>query len=137
MEPKKSSPFFTELGSILNLIRRLSIELTHEAGNDKADKGKLHKMWYARDTNFAKLQANLQQLESEIEYFFTENGCRKAIDKTFNTQTIRQKFQQTFKAITKEYFSIKSNEPHETPAETNSTFNGDSRRDSLPISFLN
>jgi hypothetical protein len=134
MAPKKANPFYTELGNILNLIRRLSIELTHEAENNKTVKGEVHNMWYARDLSFSKLQGNLQQLESEIEYFFTENGCRKAIDKTFNTQTIKQKFQQTFNSLTNEYFSIKTNEATQATEEPNNTSNV--QRD-LPISLLN
>ncbi len=135
MQPKKNSPFFTELGNILNLIRRLSIELTHETENKKTVKGEVHNMWYARDLSFHQLQGNLQKLESEIEYFFTENGCRKAVDKAFNTQTIRQKFQQTFNSLTNEYFSIKSTEAAKTTDGPNNADTSHVQRD-LPISLL-
>ena len=137
MLPKKPNPFYTELGSILNLIRRLSVQLTNETQTNETIKGEAHNIWYARDLNFAKLQTNLQQLESEITYFFTENGCRKAIDKTFNSQVIKQKFQQAFNSLTTEYFSIKTDDMATDNQPTDSKINSAANKKAIPFSLLN
>ena len=108
MTPKKTTPFFAELGKMLNLIRSITAELNEEMGTNRSKKAALYNIWYARDSSIARLQANLQQLESEIAYFFTDNGSRKTIDNRINTQMFRQKFIETFKSLSIEYFNIKS-----------------------------
>ena len=141
MASRQSNPFYTELGNILNLIRSISLELTHEEENNKDGKTDLNNIWYARDLSFARLQANLLQLEGEIEYFFTENGCRKALDKTFNSQIIRQKFLQAFKSLSNEYFSIKSNETGKNTEQQNEKMPGKTTKfnnsKDIPFSLLN
>lgn len=141
MALQKGNPFYTELGNILNLVRSISLELTEEEKNNKTGKTELNNIWYARDLSFARLQANLLKLESEIEYFFTENGCRKAIDKTFNTQIIRQKFLQAFKTLSNEYFSIKTNETEKNTEQQHDTIAGKTSKinnnKDMPFSLLN
>ncbi|MES2849239.1 MAG: hypothetical protein V4685_09290 [Bacteroidota bacterium] len=107
MASKQNSPFFTELGNILNLIRNISTELNAEMKIDDSKNGRLFDIIHTRDASIEKLQNRLQELEAEIEYFFTENGLRKTIEDRFNTQALKRKFSNTFKALSNEYFMLK------------------------------
>jgi hypothetical protein len=110
MAPKKSSPFFAELGKILNLVRNISTELTAEMKIDDSQNGKVFDIMHTRNASIEKLQNRLQELEAEIEYFFTENGLRKTIENRFNTQALKQQFSNAVKTISKEYFMLKPDE---------------------------
>jgi hypothetical protein len=83
---------FAELGKMLNSIRSISTELNEEIKID------------TREHSIARLQANFQQLESEIAYFFTATGSWKTLDNLFNTQLLRQKFVEKFEALVHELF---------------------------------
>ncbi len=107
MASKQNSPFFTELGNILNLIRNISTELNAEMKIDDSKNGRLFDIMHTRDASIEKLQNRLQELEAEIEYFFTENGLRKTIEDRFNTQALKRKFSNAFKALSNEYFMLK------------------------------
>ncbi|MFT3678732.1 MAG: hypothetical protein QM791_00580 [Ferruginibacter sp.] len=139
MAPKKSTPFFAELGKMLNSIRSISAELNEEMSTDQNKKAALYNIWYARDSAIAKLQANLQQLESEIAYFFTGNGFKKTIDDRLNTQQFRQKFAETFKKLTSEYLNIKSDSQEKDSMQQNDihTASGPQISRPLPFSLLN
>jgi sulfur relay (sulfurtransferase) DsrF/TusC family protein len=140
MTPKKVTPFFAELGKMLNLIRSISTELNEEIGTDRSKKAALYNIWYARDSSIARLQANLQQLESEIAYFFTDNGSRKTIDNRVNTQMFRQKFIETFKSLANEYFNIKSDYSGKNNLPKNNIANADKEiysSKALPVSLMN
>lgn len=108
MAPKKSIYFFAELGKMMNMIRTITTELNEESGMDRDTKAAWYAIWYARDYAIAVLHANLQQLESEIAYFFTDQGFRKAIDNRLNVSAMRQKFVEEFRLLTGEYFNIKA-----------------------------
>ena len=110
MASKQNNPFFTELGNILNLIRNISTELNANMKIEESKSGKLFDMMQTRDAAIEKLQTRLQQLEGEIEYFFTENGLRKTIEDRFNTQELKRKFSNAFKSLSKEYFMLKPGE---------------------------
>lgn len=107
MAARQTRPFFTELGHLLNHIRNISTELNAEMKIDDSKSGKLFDVMHTRDAAIEKLQHRLQQLEAEIEYFFTENGLRKTIENRFNTQALRQQFSNAFKSLSKEYFKLK------------------------------
>jgi hypothetical protein len=107
MAPKKNSPFFTELGNILNLVRNISTEINAGMKIEESTSSRLFDVMHTRDAAIEKLQNRLQELEAEIEYFFTENGLRKTIENRFNTQALRQQFSKAFKALSKEYFMLK------------------------------
>jgi hypothetical protein len=111
MASKKNSPFFTELGKTLNLIRNISTELNAEMKIEESKSGRLFDIMHTRDASIKKLQTRLEQLEAEIEYFFTESGLRKTIENRFNTQALRDKFSHAFKTLSKEYFMLKPGSP--------------------------
>jgi hypothetical protein len=111
MATPKNSPFFTELGKILNHIRNISTDLNAGMTIDESKNGKLFDVMHTRDSAIEKLQNRLQQLEAEIEYFFTENGLRKTIENRFNTQALKQQFNKAFKSLSEEYFKLKPEEP--------------------------
>lgn len=113
MASPKNSPFFTELGKILNLIRNISTDLNAGMTIDESKNGKLFDVMHTRDSSIEKLQNRLQQLEAEIEYFFTENGLRKTIENRFNTQVLKQQFSRAFKSLSEEYFMLKPEEQGE------------------------
>lgn len=140
MTPKKTTPFFAELGKMLNLIRSITAELNEEMGTNRSKKAALYNIWYARDSSIARLQANLQQLESEIAYFFTDNGSRKTIDNRINTQMFRQKFIETFKSLATEYFNIKSDYSGRNTLPKNNVANTNKEiysSKALPVSLMN
>lgn len=107
MATKKATPFYTELGNMLNMIRRISVEMNDEMEIKRGSKVNLFTIWYTKNSSFTKLQEKLTGLENEITYFFTEAGRRKAIDKTFNTQKFRKKFMKAFKSLSSDYLAIK------------------------------
>lgn len=107
MAIKKSTPFFTELGNLLNKIRSISVELNEEIEVKRDSKVDLFKIWYNKESSFTKLQERLINLENEITYFFTEAGRRKAIDNTFNTKAFTKKFSKAFKSLSSDYLAIK------------------------------
>jgi hypothetical protein len=107
MATKKTTPFYTELGNMLNMVRRISVELNEEMKVKDGDKVNLFTIWYSKGSSFTKLQERLIGLENEITYFFTEAGRRKAIDNTFNTQAFREKFLKAFKSLSSDYLAIK------------------------------
>jgi vacuolar-type H+-ATPase subunit I/STV1 len=110
MTSKPSNPFFSELGKILNLVRNISTEINAGITIEDRNNGKLFDVMNTRNAAIEKLQGRLQQLETEIEYFFTENGLRKTIENRFNTQDLKSKFSNAFKALSKEYFMLKPSE---------------------------
>ncbi len=113
MSSKQNNPFFSELGKMLNLIRDISTELNAEIKIDESKNGKLFDVMHTRNAAIEKLQIRLQELEAEIEYFFTENGLRKTIENRFNTQELKRRFSNTFKALSKEYFTLKPGDAEE------------------------
>lgn len=140
MVPKKTIPFFAELGKMMNFIRSISAELTEEIGTAPNKKAALYNIWYARDCAIAKLQGNLQQLENEIAYFFTGSGSKKTLDNLVNIQTLRQKLADNFKALTVEYLNIKSDYPEKRATQENITNNKSeetTRNKALPFSLMN
>ena len=140
MAPKKKTHFFAELGKMMNLIRSISAELNEEVGIDRSKKTILCNIWYSRDTSITRLQNNLQQLENEIAYFFTDNGSRKTIDNRFNTQMLRQQFIETFKALANEYFNIKSDYSGKNTLQQNNNTGAPVemyKRKALPFSLMN
>lgn len=118
MATKKAKPFFTELGNMLNSIRSISVEMNEEMKIQPGEKVNLSDIWFTKESSFTKLQGRLINLENEIEYFFTEAGRRKAIDKTFNTQELCRKFYRAFKSLSSEYLAIK---PPSTADDTEET----------------
>lgn len=117
MAAKKATPFFTELGNMLNTIRGISVELNEEMEIKRGSKVDLANIWFSKDSSFTKLQERLINLESEIEFFFTEAGRRKAIDTTFNAQEWRKKFLKAFKSLSSDYLAIKPQDDAETSQE--------------------
>lgn len=111
MATKKTKPFFTELGNMLNKIRSISVELNEEINVPPGSKVDLFNIWYSKESSFTKLQEKLISLENEIAYFFTEAGRRKAVDNTFNSQEFRKKFIKAFKSLTNDYLAIKPDSP--------------------------
>lgn len=111
MATKKTKPFFTELGNMLNKIRSISVELNEEINVPTGSKVDLFNIWYSKDSSFTKLQEKLISLENEIAYFFTEAGRRKAVDNTFNSQEFRKKFIKAFKSLTNDYVAMKPGTP--------------------------
>lgn len=114
MASSNSRPFFSELGKILNLIRNISTDLNAGMTIEESKNGKLFDVLHTRDASIEKLQNRLQQLEAEIEYFFTENGLRKTIENRFNTQALKQQFNNAFRSLSEEYSMLKPEKQGQT-----------------------
>ena len=108
MTQKKTIPFFTELGILLNLIRSISSALNEETSESAENKQGTGNIRYMTGGPAGRLQANLKKLESEVAFFFTGAGARKATDSGFDTLIIKQHFIPAFKVLSNEYFSIMS-----------------------------
>jgi len=108
MTPQKIVPFFAELGLLLNLVRRITIAINDEVGENHEKEEVLSNVRYIRRSSFNKIQSGLKQLENEVAYYFTENGVRKAADLLFDSQGIHRKLITTFKSLSSEYFTLKS-----------------------------
>jgi len=108
MTPQKIVPFFTEIGLLLNLIRSISSAMIKETSENLVGEDDFNNVRYMRNTPVSRMKERLKQLESEIAYFFTVNGSRKATDSAFDSQPILQKFISACKALSNEYFTLKS-----------------------------
>ncbi len=127
MTSKKNIPFFTELGVLLNLIRSISSALNEDLIETIANKSGLGNIRYINNTPADRLQANLKKLESEVAFFFTDNGARKTTDTNFNPNIIRQIFIPAFKILCDEYFNIKAARKNKVALrdKTDVTFKGE------------
>ena len=108
MSHQKKDLFFTEIGLLLNLIRSISSAIIKETGENFVEEDDFNNVRYMRNTPVSRMKERLKQLESEIAYFFTANGARKATDSVFDSQPILQKFISACKALSNEYFTLKS-----------------------------
>ena len=82
--------------------------MPEEAGENLVREAGFNNVRYMRNTPVSRMKERLKQLESEIAYFFTANGARKATDSMFDSQPILQKFISASKALSNEYFNLKS-----------------------------
>jgi hypothetical protein len=105
----KSLPFFTELGSLLNLVRNFNTILNDETAQQHISDNGLSYAWYQTNPLISKLQNKLSELEAEIAYFFKDYSTYKTNGSKFNLDVIQQQFIPNFRKICNEYFSLKSN----------------------------
>lgn len=108
MSLQRTTPFFAELGKMLNMIRSISAELNEETMTEINTPIASYNFWHVHNTAVARLKTRLQQLEMDIAYFFTEEGCKKTIDNRLNTPVFRHKFIRSFRLLANDYFNLKT-----------------------------
>lgn len=106
---KKATPFFTELGNLLNLVRNFNTLLNNATEQQHITDNGLSNAWYQTNPLVSKIQNRVSELESEIAYFFTDYSTYKTTGSRFNMDIIQQKLLPNFRKICNEYFSLSTN----------------------------
>lgn len=104
---KVTTPFFIELGTLLNVVRSFSTLIQDETAEQHINKGGLSSIWNVTNSVMSNLQDKISELEFEIATFFADYSTYKTIQSKFNIEVIQQKFIPNFKKICNEYFTIK------------------------------
>ena len=121
MIPTRNTSFFKELGFLQNQVRNLSADLNLEMIPSFTVKEGLYKIWGSSDSAMLKLHTNLQKLEGDISFFFTENGCRRVIENRYHIQSLLEKFFDAFRLLSNEYLNIKLDNNGESTRQRNHT----------------